>query len=442
MTSARALLLAALLGPASYGVLGTLVLTQQYLSYVALGVREGLTVKLAQSQADSVAGLEFSSSALAWALGVGVLILLGSTVLANRGPVLNRDWILVGVIACLSVTNEMLININRDRSRILKVALLELAFNAAPLSAALFLGRDITVTVVLVAMAVGLSVSVVGQALGGNLFSIRHVSARATRDLLRSGIPLALLSFATNSMTGIFVFAASAMSLGRTVGLLVFANSLCTIILYGLNMAAWAATSQSMKRIFVTNSDNDAGARSARLTDFFRLGVILATSCLLGVQLVFLFAMKPYAGSEVFAVYMCLLQSYGLLLYRELNFLAVRSRSLVVAAGYAVILLIIAATARFAPGIGMVHLLQISLGLLCVFSLCCVYYCRRLGFLDSHFRRQLAFLSFPPCFALGFAMSGWIGGILVGAAFTAAWLYIYRLHSSVLLAGMMGGRTP
>ena len=53
MVSARALLLATLLGPASYGVLGTLVLTQQYLSYTALGVREGLTVKLAQSHGDA-----------------------------------------------------------------------------------------------------------------------------------------------------------------------------------------------------------------------------------------------------------------------------------------------------------------------------------------------------------------------------------------------------
>jgi hypothetical protein len=424
LTSVRALLLAALLGPMSYGVLGTLVLAQQNLSYAALGVREGLTVKLAQAHADPGLALQISSSALLWAWCVGALILGTSMVLVGLLGLGSTNWIWVAVIAALSITNEMLININRDRNRIVRVALLELVFNAAPLCAALVFMHSVTVTIVLMAMAAGLFASVLLYSVGGLDFRWREVRAGMTRRLVTAGIPLALLSFVTTALASIFVFSASAMHLGDTVGLLVFGNSLTTIILFGLNMVAWAATAKSMKRLHA-NAAETAGERGARLIAFFRIGIILAASCLLALKLLFAHLMRPYAGSEVYAVYFCLLQAYALLLFRELNFLAVRLRSLWVAAGYGIILAATVATAFLAPQLGMVVLMQICLGLLCFFSLGCVLYCRRLGFKDSRLRSQAGFLTFPLLFGLFFGLGGAVGGLAVAAVFVAAWLQVH-----------------
>jgi hypothetical protein len=340
----------------------------------------------------------------------------------------NTNWIWVAVIACLSITNEMLININRDRNRLVRVALLEVIFNAVPLCTALVLMHGITVSIVLMAMAAGLLASVLLYAAGGLGFRWSEVHGAMVRTLVVAGIPLALVSLVTTALPAVFVFSASAMHLGGTVGLLVFANSLTTIILFGLNMVAWAATSRSMKHLHLTSTADSAGARGTRLTAFFRIGIIFAATLLLGLQLLFARVMRPYAGSEVYAVFFCLLQAYALLLFRELNFLAVRGRSLWVAAGYGIILAATVAIAILAPGLGMSVLMQICLGLLCSFSVGCVLYCRRLGFRDSRIRSQLVFLSFPLLFGLVFGAVGPRGGVFVAAAFVGAWLRVHDIE--------------
>jgi len=429
LTSIRALLLASLLGPVSYGVLGTLVLAQQNLSYVALGVREGLTVQLAHAHGDDAQALRISSAALLWAWCVGAVILVGAVVLAMLTRAGNVNWIWVGVISALSITNEMLININRDRNRIVRVALLEVVFNAVPLGAALILMHHVTVTVVLMAMAGGLLASVLLYFIGGPGFSWSELRIENIRSLVTMGIPLALLSFVTTAIASAFVFSASALHLGNTVGQLVFGNSLTTIILFGLNMVAWAATSKSMKHLHATSAAESAGARGARLTAFFRLGIILAVSSLLALKLVFAFVMQPYAGSEVYAVYFCLLQAYALLLFREFNFLAVRLRSFWLAAGYGLVLAGTVVTALLAPRLSIVMLMQLCLALLCLFSLICVAYCRSLGFVDTDIRAQLGFLTFPLLFGVMFGFEGSVAALAVAVLFVAGWL---KAHAAEL----------
>src|SRR5512139_715909 len=108
------------MGPHTYGVLGTLVLVQQTLSYAALGMREGLSVKLALAHGEQDRYLEFCSAALFWAWCVGGLVVAASVVLVYGLGMGDTNWIWVGIVAALSITNEMLININRDRNRLAK----------------------------------------------------------------------------------------------------------------------------------------------------------------------------------------------------------------------------------------------------------------------------------------------------------------------------------
>ena len=403
------------------------MLAQQNLSYIALGVREGLTVKLAKAHGDTELIRIVCSSALFWAWCVGTLILCSAFILVFIAGMGDIHWVWGAILAYLSVTNEMLINISRDRNKILKVALIDLVFNAVPLGAALIFMHSITVTIVLMALVGGYLMSILLYSSETREYRWEKVSGRAVRELLMIGVQLALVSFVTTSITSVFVFSASAMKLGKSVGLLVFGNSLCTIVLFGLNMIAWAMTSKAMKSI-----RGDAGlpgqgdVRGETLRAIFRLGIVLSASSILCLRIVFLYTMREYAGSEVFAVYLCLLQAYALLLYRELNFLAIRSQSLWIAGGYGIVLLATVAIAVITSKIPIVLLMQIALGLMCLLSLCCVYYCRRLQFVDRNRKSQMVVLCFPFAFGGCYALLGTGGALVLAAVSVGALLKVHR----------------
>jgi hypothetical protein len=426
LTSARALLLAAILGPTSYGILGTLVLTQQYLSYSALGIREALMVTLARAHGDSDLAVRICSSALVWAWLVGLVLLLGSFTVVYGAGLGDGRWVWVGLIAALSITNEVFINIARDHNELIRVGLLDLVFNAAPLIAIGLFFRSMSADIALKSLAVGMFLSVMFYAMSTQVFKPKKIDIRLIGRLLKIGVPLALMSFVMTSLSAVFVFCANAMSLGATVGLIVFANSICTLLLYGLNMAAWASTSRSMKILHETNSTDAGGDRSAGLMLFFRFGVVAGASGLLGLKIVFAFAMHAYAGSELYAIYLCLLQSYGLLLFRETNFLAVRFRSLLVAASYGAMLLVIVLVAVRWPSIGLIHLLQVALILMFLLSLACVAYCRYIGFVDRHLGLQRLYLLFPLAFAGALSLFAEIGAMAVAIVYAAYSIRVYR----------------
>ena len=420
--SLRALLLAALLGPVSYGLLGTLVLVQQNLSYLALGARDGLTVKLAQAHNNPERVLLICSSTLFWAWCVSTLILVGSFLLVYGLGKGGPAWIWVGVVSYLSVINEIFVNINRDKDKLLRIVATELTANSIPLLAALVFMHHIDVIIVLMSIAAGLLLSIVIYGLDSRVFAWHFISRRVTREVIFAGIQMALMSFAGTSITTVFIFSANALKLGRTIGLLVFANSLCTIVLYGLNMLAWAATSRSMKSIHANESSG--AARGAQLRAIFRIGLIVCVSTMLALKVAFLFVLHAYAGSETFAVYMCLLQSYSLLLYREFNFLAVTQRSLWIAAGYGCVLLFTIGMVSLFPDVSILLLMQISLVLLGAISVSCTYMCRQLGLLDGGGSPQYAFLCFPVLFGAAYAGLGVAGAVAVTLAYGILWLTV------------------
>ena len=148
------------------------------------------------------------------------------------------------------------------------------------------------------------------------------------RNLLAVGMPMAVSAFFSASVTSIYVLLANAMKLGPTVGLIVFANSVCAIVMYGANMVAWAATSKSMRQLAAVPVEGDT-RRNQRLTYFFRIAVVVsALAVTLSGPLVARF-LPSYAGMERYALLFCLLQSSSLLLYVELNYLGVNGRSAV-----------------------------------------------------------------------------------------------------------------
>lgn len=414
LNASRSLVLAALLGPQSFGVLGTLIVVQQYLSYAALGMREGVTVRLAQSGGDPSGVLR--SSALAWGLGVGSAIVAVLVATDRLLHPLGEAWIWVGVISLLSIVNEILINIHRDQNRLVKVAWLEVVYNAAPLACALAFGNRVSVVLILQSITLGLACSIACYLCGLAGLARREVSAGAMRNLLAVGMPMAVSAFFSASVTSIYVLLANAMKLGPTVGLIVFANSVCAIVMYGANMVAWAATSKSMRQLAAVPVEGDT-RRNQRLTYFFRIAVVVsALAVTLSGPLVERF-LPSYAGMERYALLFCLLQSSSLLLYVELNYLSVKGRSAVIVAGYGSMLAATLLVYAAFPAIGIVDLANLGIVFSMLAGLACAWLCHALGLRSASLPSQWVFLLFPMLCALALRSAGPLAAGLVCLAF-------------------------
>ena len=431
LNAARALTLAAVLGPESFGYLGTLVAVQQYLSYAALGVREGLTVRLAQPAAVRESAEAIQSSALAWALAVGVSVACALQAWVWATGRFPSPWSWVGVVSALSIVNEVLININRDRHRLVRVGLMEVCYNAAPLACVLYFRDEVTVTLVLQSLAAGLMLSIAGYVIGfaGLRWSLATVGT--IRRLLWIGVPLAVSSFFSSSITSVYIFIANAMHIGKTVGLVVFASSLCSIVLFGANMVAWAATSKSMRRLADTTTST-ADTRSERITIFFQGAVLVSTLLLLLCGYLFLFVLTDYRGAETYAVLFCLLQAGSLLLYAEINFLAVRGHGRMIVVGYGIVLAATALSYATAPGIALADLISVAIGVCTLLSIACMYQCERLG-LQQQFRHQAVYLLFPIACAIAYRAFGALGAIALDLAGIAFWVAQHRQRLVVAL---------
>lgn len=421
MNAARSLVLAALLGPESYGFLGTLVIVQQYMSYAALGMREGITLQLTRAGSHSREVL--CDSALAWGLGIGCAVLLILFILVQLDN-LRAEWYWVGVISMLSITNEILINIYRDDGRLKRVALLEVVYNSAPLGCAIWFGKDVTVELVLQSLAAGVAFSVLAYLWGLPRVRIKRVDSAAIRSLLAAGIPLAISAFFSASATSIYVLLANSLHLGREIGLIAFANSVCIIVLYGSNVVAWAGTSKSMRLLADDARVRDGLLRNQRLTYFFRVSILASVLVIAFSGPLVSRLMPAYAGMERYAALFCLLQATTLMLYVELNYLAVCGRSAIVAAGYAMMLAIVLAVWKLLSNIEIDMLISLGVGLSSIAGVLCAAYCHRLGLMSVSLRSNYFFLAFPSFGVLalhkfGTPAVGWVASFfLVRALFT------------------------
>lgn len=426
LNASRSLILAAILGPASYGVLGTLILVQQYLSFASLGMREGVTITLARLQEPGLRPLQVYGSSLAWGSGVGLVVL--AVLLAARSSVDGLGQYLgwIGALSLLSIINEILINIHRDQNRLQQIALLEVLYNAVPLGVALWLWRDVTIHAVLAALVVGLLFSMLLYIGSLPRLKLEHVQWPVMKQLLGLGIPLATLSALTLVANSMYIILANRMDLGNTVGLVVFANTACTMVLFTLNTAAWAATSRSMRELYGEQPSQAEQMRAARLSTAFRLGMTVATLACLSMAAVFMFVLKAYAGAEVFAFYFCLFQAYGLLLFDEINQLIVSGRSKWVVAGYGALVTLVFAVHATMPQVAIQTLILVGICGYFALALAAVTYSSRLRVSRQHDWHRLVFLFFPIGCAMLYVLGGTAGALLTCLGFAALALHFHR----------------
>jgi hypothetical protein len=437
LNGARGVTLAAILGPESYGAFGTLIVIQQYLSYAALGMREGVTIKLARASGSQPDIAAIYSSSLSWGAGAGLLCLGVMTVLAFTGGAAERYLHWVGLISALSIVNEILININRHENKLRKIAMVELVYNAIVLLIVWLLWRELTVAHALAATFFGLAVGV-----GAYLVTIREIAWRSVswhtiRELVGIGFVPAVFSAALVLRGSFYVLAANWMDLGETIGLVVFGNNIGTLILFGLNTVSWALVGRSMTRLYMPSGTKQAQSHPSDTV--FRIGVICAVLVALATQFVFSSVMREYAGAEVYVLYFCLFQSYGLLLFNEVNFANVNAKLTPLIAGYVVLAVVLISGNWLARG-DFLWWQQLGVVAHFVLAVWITFYCRHLGFKGGTIAQRLANLALPVCCALAYPRIGSLGVVGLCVAFFLAELFLGGGRALRAMAGHVLGK--
>jgi hypothetical protein len=413
LSSIRSLLLASFLGPASYGALGFLILIQQYLSYAALGMREGLTVSLSNSLNVANDVTRICSSALTWGAGVGFFVAVCISTLFSIG-LLGPHFLLVAIIAFLSILNEILININRAEDNLGKVALVELLYNSIPLIVVMFFWNTITINDVLSSLALGLLLSVLIYLWTLPNVQVYSASWTTIKQLLGIGLPLSIQSaliFATNS---IFIILAKRQNQEAELGLVLLAANFCALIMFALNAVAWASTNRSMRMVNSVDVNKTEHTRANRVRHSFRVGIVGAVIAAMSTKILFWWVLEPYRGADEFILYFVLFQAYGLLIFEELNYLAVNGRYRLVIAAYSTLLLMIIATAYLLPMFTFASIVKVGIAYHFVLAVAMTTECKVMRFTQvGGVISRYVFLMFPIVCMLLYTVAGHAGVALV-----------------------------
>lgn len=415
LSSMRSLLLASFLGPASYGALGVLILIQQYLSYAALGMREGLSVSLSNSLNGPHDAIRICSSALTWGAGVGFFIAFCIVSFYSIG-LLSYNLVWVAIISFLSILNEILININRAEDKLLKVALVELSYNSIPMVALLYFWRSITIYEVLSSLAIGLLVSVLIYLWTLPGVNAKHASWTTTKQMLVIGFPLSIQSALIFAANSIFVILAERMNQESELGIVLLAGNICALIMFALNAVAWASTNRSMRLVNSANVKSTEYLRASRVRNIFQVGIVVAVIFAMMTKLIFWFVLEVYSGADEFIIYFVLFQAYGLLMFDDLNYLAVKGRYRLIIAAYFTLLLMTIATATVLPISEFSSVVKIGIALHFTLAMVITVYCKKLrGTQVVGIGSNYVFLMFPIACMILYSAAGHVGLALVCA---------------------------
>lgn len=440
LNGGRGLALAAILGAHDYGVFGTLIVLQQYLSYAVLGVREGVAIRLARNGAGEADLRSIYSSSLAWGFGVGALIVCAFAVLHYGLDKVPVYFFLIGLLSLASIINEILINISRHENKLAKVAGMEFVYQGGALLLVFCFWKWMSVSVALLCLLTALLASLVGYLATLRTVGWSAVSWSSTRDLVRIGIPAAMFSAVVVVFNSYFVLIANGMRLGETIGHVVLATNISVMLLFGLNTVSWAMASRTMTRLYIP-AGGSAQLGATGITDvFLRVGIIAAVLIALCAQPILGRVMPEYAGSAQFILYFCLFQSYSLLLFSESSFLNVNSRLVPVLLGYVAVMTLLGVA--FMSG-RFEYLTIVCLGVVLhfVLAMCIAFYARRLGFSEGTFRERTVALCFPVLCMVADLAAGPLAVIAVCAIYLVGNLSVHRDRTAALLGRRFGRRT-
>lgn len=433
LNGVRGIVLAALLGPHGYGLFGTLVIVQQMLSYVALGVREGVAINLARSGSSAGDMRAICSSALAWGAFSALPCVAVVAVVQRLSGIAASQLAWVVAIAALSILNEILINISRHQHKLRKVAVIELAYNAVALAIVFACGSLMTVSLALLSTLAGAALSVALYAATLGLRPLGAPSWRLAGELIRIGLMPALFSAVLLLMTSFFVLVSNWFGSPERIGLVVFANNISTLLLFAMNTVSWGLASRSMTRLYQGRAVTDAPTRAHISDVFFRFGAVVIALLALVVQPALALFMPQYAGAGVYVLHICLFQIYALLLFNEINFAQVNSLLRPVIGGYAAMAGALAAACVLLRD-DLLSVMRAAILIYFTLAIVVTLYMRSHAFAGGPLAQRIVALSFPAAAALAHAAAGAAGVAGISVLYLVA-LVLTNRHAMKLVLG-------
>lgn len=318
LNGCRSLALAKLLGPSEFGVYGSLITVQQYLSYFGLGVRESVVLTLAETSEENKYKFAICSSGLAWSFFVGVFLLIVGSFLALQ-KILDFNCFLVIIIGVLSILNEILVNIARSFNLLKAVGLYEVFYNLPPLICIFIFFDKTNIQIILESLVIGLLISVSGYFILLKPWKTWVPSKNLLIKLVCLGIPLAINSAISLSLNSIYILFANYEYDLKYVGKICLSLNICAFLYYALNSYAWARTSRSMALQAKSNETVDKKMSIVFFDNLFQLGIVALSLVACGVSWSFNYLMLEYKDSGKFLILFVLLQSYNFINFNNLN---------------------------------------------------------------------------------------------------------------------------
>ena len=338
LNGCRSLALAKILGPAEFGVYGSLIAAQQYLSYFGLGVRESIVVSLARGCEEKSLKFAISSSGVAWSFVVGIVLFSVGIYLAIL-KVLDYNWFLVIVIGILSILNEILINIARSFDLLKAIGQLEALYNFAPFICILIFLDKTNIRLVLESLVIGLFFSVSGYFILLKPWQNWTPSIKVIAKLVTLGVPLAINSAVFLSFNSIYIiFANYGLNLGFA-GKICLALNICSFLFYSLNSYGWAKTTLSMASQAKPNEATNTNKSTNRIDNLFRFGIILLSIVASCISWPLVHLLPEYKESGKFLVLFVLLQSYNFINFNKLNKLMINNKTYKIISCYILLLI-------------------------------------------------------------------------------------------------------
>ena len=246
-----------------------------------------------------------------------------------------------------------------------------------------------------------------------------RASWSTTKHLLGTGLPLAVQSALIFVVNTVFIILANRLYQGDELGILVFAANICTLIMFALNAIAWAMTSRSMSMLYGGDISRTENLRGQRVRHSFRVGILGAVIVAMSTSLVFRFVLEAYSGADEFILYFVLFQAYGLLLFDELNYLAVNGRNRLVIAAYSALLLMMIAPAYVLPMLTFATIIKFGIAFHFTLAVAVTAYCKAfMGTQGVDVGSKYVFLMFPIACMLLYSVAGH-AGVALACGFAA-----------------------
>lgn len=321
--SCRIFLLAHFLGPIAYGTYATLILFQQYLSYLNLGIRESSVMSLArasQKNKKPIIDLSIYSS-----FAVSTLIFTLSIIIYIFSS--NFDFILIGFAASISISYDVSVNILRDQNRIIRVAAGEFICSLALIAIILIERNQLEIHKIYITQIILTLLNLLSIIFIYYPFNYRNFIISDSINLALQGLPLSFISFLSLASGSLYVFLSGLTGSPIDKGNFALGNNISTIVLLGFNSIAWAMSSISFSGILNSDTKNDNEQKfHSTIVNILRLSWPISIVATVVACYIIPFLLPKYQNILIPSILLVSIQSFPITLYNEMNLLYATSR--------------------------------------------------------------------------------------------------------------------